>query len=62
MSIIRNYEALPYNQDTYEQVLSWIQEDVGDNYTYTEVKPYAGVLFDWCVVILTGFLRDDFCC
>ena len=43
---IRNYEAFPYNQDTYEEVLLWIQEEEGDNYTYTKVKPYAGVVFD----------------
>lgn len=41
MDIIRNYEAFPYDQDTYEEVLSWIQKK-----NYAEVKPYAGVLFD----------------
>ena len=44
MSIIRNYDAFPYNQETYEQVLSWIQE--GENSTRANVKPYAGVVFN----------------
>ena len=46
MGIIRNYEAFPYDQDTYEEVLSRIQKKDG----YTQVKPYAGMLFDQWVV------------
>lgn len=41
MSIIRNYDSFPYNQDIYEKVLSWIQEK-----NFTKVKPYGGVLFN----------------